>query len=113
MRIFLKVLLFPLTLALTLLVLFLRFLCMASAVVLNILSGFVLLVTLAALVVLQEPLRAVWQYFSPRVAPEPLRRAALRGPARGETRRGMREVAGNLSRMGPTTACIFLCDSVS
>ena len=60
MRIFLKVLLFPLTLALTLLVLFLRFLCMASAVVLNILSGFVLL---AALVVLQEPLRAVWQYF--------------------------------------------------
>ena len=60
MRIFLKVQLFPLTLALTLLVLFLRFLCMASAVVLNILSGFVLL---AALVVLQEPLRAVWQYF--------------------------------------------------
>ena len=60
MRILLKVLLFPLTLALTLLVLFLRFLCMASAVVLNILSGFVLL---AALVVLQEPLRAVWQYF--------------------------------------------------
>ena len=56
MRIFLKVQLFPLTLALTLLVLFLRFLCMASAVVLNILSGFVLL---AALVVLQEPLRAV------------------------------------------------------
>ena len=63
MRIFLKVQLFPLTLALTLLVLFLRFLCMASAVVLNLLSGFVLLVTLAALVVLQEPLRAVWQYF--------------------------------------------------
>ena len=37
---------------------------MASAVVLNILSGFVFLVALAALVVLQEPLRAVvWQYF--------------------------------------------------
>lgn len=59
MRIFLKVLLFPLTFALTLLVLLLRFFCMASAVVLNILSGFVVLVAFAALVVLQEPLHAV------------------------------------------------------
>ncbi len=59
MRIFLKVLLFPLTLALTLLVLFLRFFCMASAVVLNTLSGFVVLIAFAALVVLQEPLHAV------------------------------------------------------
>ncbi len=39
MRIFLKIILFPLTLALTIVILFCRFLCMASSVVLALVAG--------------------------------------------------------------------------
>ena len=55
MRLIFKILLFPVTLALTIIVLVCRFLCDFSTIVLSIISGLIFLLGLGTMILLKEP----------------------------------------------------------
>lgn len=59
MRILLKIILFPITLCLTVLLLFLRFVCAFSGALLSILSFIVFCIAVGTLVLLREPMSAL------------------------------------------------------